>query len=193
MYYRTAPTPRLRSRNLDTPAPVSLRALLDFLRKASGRSIVFVADRSCRPRGQGVGQQFLTKYHFAACVDCGLNGQLRTPSLCPNRGRARTLEAHGYYWRSHIRGPHQRHDTDLRGGGNRLYQLYQCAIPLRWTENRRSSNLRLSAGEPEKPFQFSRGNLLLLLRLVSVSAQSATGNRIKRCPKKTILDSFSKE
>jgi uncharacterized protein YjbI with pentapeptide repeats len=116
-------------------------------------------------------------------VDCGLNVQLRTPSLCPNRGRARPLEAHGYYWRSHIRGPHQRHDTDLRGGGNRLYQLYQCAIPLRWTENRRSSNLRLSAGEPEKPFQFSRGNLLLQLRLVSVSAQSATGNRIKDAQK----------
>src|SRR5262245_7320453 len=93
VYYRTDPTPRLRSRNLDTPAPVSLRALLDFLRKASGRSIVFVADRSCRSaRGQGVGQQFLTKYHFAACVDCGLNVQLRTPSLRPNRGRARTLE-----------------------------------------------------------------------------------------------------
>ena len=54
----------------------------------------------------------MTKYHFAAYVDCGLNGQLRTPSLCPNRSRARTLEAHGYYWRSHIRGPHQRHDTE---------------------------------------------------------------------------------
>ena len=87
-------------------------------------------------------------------MDCGLNVQLRTPSLCPNRGRARTLEAHGYYWRSHIRGPHQRHDTDLRGGGNPLYQLYQCAIPLRWTENRRSSNLHFPLESLKNLFSF---------------------------------------